>query len=1591
MNKITMTDKIRNFLLLAAMLLAGTLTAQGQAVIMNGNYYLTHNEAGTSVNTAATNTFNPATCLWNINNQYIRTADSNGNAFDGNNYLQASQNSVSLGGSSQWQQAADKQTLISARTGGWWGYTYYCLRLNNSTWQIGTSNINNENNGTAYAVDISSGTTTSTNPTISGSDVITATGNTTYTASGAAYQQGGYTDYYFNSAHHYFNGNTSITPANATLTYAWSLEDNAYATVNNSGVVTVTSLPEYDITLTLTVTATATGGTPAAPAGTTLTASKEITIQGTKPSAPIISVSGNIVTLSTDAAGSTTIRYTLDGTDPTASTGTVYSGAIDLSGSSTSPVTIKAVTVRNGNASEVTEQTVTLTLPAPTITINGEAKTATISSSVAGATIYYTTDGTTPTTASTQYTGTISGLSLMTTIKAIAVKSGWNDSPEASAILTIPSGSDGTTVTIFDFEDHNWSYYKAAGDLPTGYPTDYLSSPDPRNVKITYRGGSVSGASAVAISALDGEGENEMIYYKTLEKSVPGMTGNYPYTVISNPFSKRPKNGNTYYGFAGWKVISGGEYIAEYNDNAVLPLDATIHFTNLDNNYTANCTSGEVVFEATWTAATVSRGTTAPTFTGGTYETNFWVLSGNPGAAVTVPANCTMTARYPDGTESWSGNFTRAITAGGNNAKVEWVNMNSTGNVSAANYTFTMGRGIVNSGNGGQLSGCSSNANCIQTVKIESGTYNTFRNFATGLNTARSCDQLMILGCDYDRAKNDNTKMIVRGTMYVGSSIQLNRAGNTLYTRTYIKSGNFGSTVNVSGNNSYTGAGGNDTYYVSVANTQNAGRRYLCVEGGRLMGIAGGMDEVKSQSETGRAFDLRVRGTAQVDGVVYGAAEYANARGIRTMIFTGGTVNGWIAGGANGTQTTNGALTGATYVYVGGKTVVESDDHSQVMNRAVGGNVFGAGCGYSASSNSGQILTYNTNVVVSDEAYVERGVYGGGSYGYTTNTSNIYVLGGTVDGKNGGVEGTSYNASISGGVFGGACQNDGGTVNIYMDNGLVMGGIYGGSNATGTVSNNVTIQIDGGQVGTESQTANVHGGGYGEATRVNGDVTLNIGNCNNGTATIYGDVYGGSAMGTVNDASSDNTTVSLYKGTIYGGLYGGGYGPGGEAANVNGAVQVNVFGGSVLCSASDPDGVAGTGSVFGCNNISGAPQSTVKVDIYNTDQPASGYALHAVYGGGNKSPYNNTPVVTIHGCSNSIEYVYGGGNATDVRGTNVTIWGGTIGNAFAGGNGAGAGNPGANITLNGTKLYIHGGEIGAAFGGSNERGTINGGIRVDVDYQPETATPPTCVAAYTQCPMLIGELYGGGNKAPIVTSTDGWIIPVVTIACEAKIGMLFGGAKAADYGGDINLVVDGGTFEKVFGGNNQGGTIGGSVNVTFNGGSAKEVYGGCNESGTINGSITVNIDSTNTTCTPRFYVENVYGGGNLAKYTGNPAVNIKNGTVQQNVYGGGFGSTAIVTGTPVVTVGVSDAGKTARVWGHVFGGGNAAAITGSTNVNILYDSYVKGHVFGGGNAAAVSTDTFVLVRDKAKVFGNIYGGGNQGEIGGNTKVIVNGN
>ncbi len=1381
----TTTKHLIRSILFVAFLLGASLPARGQAVIMNGDYYLTHNEAGTTVNATATTTFNPATCLWDYaRRDYIRTANSSGEAINNNNnYLQYDE--LSLGTDwGNWYRGNDEE-YIYHRTGGTYSRRYHYPTRSNTTWGWEYNQTSQNSTTSLYDVNITSQAATSTNPTISGADVITAAGNTTYTASGASYRAA-YTNYYFRTANHYVdaNGNT-ITPANANITYSWSLADNAYATVNStSGVVTVSSLPEYDITLTLTVTATATGGTPAAPAGTTLTASKEITIQGTKPSAPIISVSGNNATLSTDAAGSTSIRYTLDGSDPTASTGTVYSGAIDLSASGTSPVTIKAITVRNGNASAVSEEIVTLTLPTPVITVNGSAGTATIACDITGTTIYYTTNGSTPTTSSSQYSGTLSGLSPMTTIKAIAVKDGWNNSPVASATVTIPSGVSGGVVTLFDYEDHNWTYYSGVPSTVDGgnYNTNYLGklySPNPRNVKITYN----ANGGAVSIS----ESETEFVYYKTLEEGT--TSGQYPYQVISNPFSKRP-NGK---GFGGWKIKEGADYISGYADEAILPLDAEIVFTNLPYP-SVNCTSAEIELEATWVnynnRTYASGNTFTYSVTGGTYETNFLVLNRNVTGTITVSSPCTIMMVEPDGSTDYRGSYTFSGTVTPNNdgvTKIEWARWTTTGTINATGRNFTIGRGITRPNGGGTLYGTNTDRNINQTFKVESGIYQYFYAIGGSGPANNMTKQDVILGNDYDRAKSNNDNLTITNNMMLMDRATAVGTDKLVVTT---KSGKFTTQLD----HSTAQASGNCFYLWNNNSTNGAtGTRTLIIEGGELWHIAGGVDYSNSNDVVN--LKIRMKG-GTVHGSIYGGAARYDAHGGKQFVFTGGTVEGWIAGGSNGflsvgSGNDNGSTQGNSYVYVGGTTSVNSNGSTTAVNVALGGNVYGAGCGNEDVNVSGRV-TLGTNVVVADNCYVERGAYGGGAYGSSPATANVYVTG---NAHVGCANDPTFN--VAGGVYGGARAKGGGSVNIYMTGGNIDGSVYGGSNASG---------------------------------------------------------------------------------------------------NLSGAVSVKVYGGRV------------TDAVYGCNNIGGAPQSTVTVDVYGTDPaPSAGsYAINQVFGGGNHADYGGTPVVTVH-CTDankdiSVGEIYGGGNQANVEATNVTIEAGNIiGDVYGGGRQA---------DVNGnTVVNVNGGTVRRVFGGNNMSGTIYGTISVTANKT-------------TACPMMIGELYGGGNEAASQAGS-------ITIQCTGDITadhLAVGADNGANPPSAIGHTLEG--IGDVYGGANNA-LVTGDITLDINSGMIYRVFGGNNTGNTVSGDITVNVAQGAATC--GWYVGYVYGGGNNAAYSnaGNafPAVNHSAGKVTYNVYGGGKGSTAIVTSNPKVIL-----SGTAQVGGNVFGGGNAAPVVGNTNV-----------------------------------------------------------
>ena len=1428
----------------------------------------------------------------------------------------------------------------------------YYAKYNNGSITIakGTSG----NRYSYYTVEISEDVAKLSDFTInSGADALSATGNYNYGHSNAQYTPA-YTNYYFSYTNHYVGSNNStlanINPTDVTTGYTWSLSDNAdgYATVNANGRISVSSIPTSDITITLTCSVTNNG--------ITKTASKSIIIQGTYPSAPIITVSGNTVTLSTNGASS--FRYTLDGTNPTASTGTVYSGAIDLSSSATSPVTIKAVTVRNGNASDVTTQVATLTLPEPVINVDASAGTATITAT-AGATIYYTTNGTDPTTSSSQYSGTISGLATMTTIKAIAVKDGWNNSPVASKLVTIPSGVDteNKEVVLFDYEDHNWSYYQTSGNLPSGYP-DILHSPDPRNVKITYKGnGQYANGNAVSGVKVGVDADaNTFVYYKTLEK---GTDGKYAYTTIPNPFSVRPKSGSTYYGFSHWKVTSITGGTIEGNPTTI-NANTEIKFVPT-GTYTVNCTSIEVTLEAVWDVAEVS--------TNGSFSKNygvertFYVVSSSttsnlPNANVA----CTYSSFYPDGTTNGTTAATlndrvtrRSSFTATADSKIEYIVLyNYNGySITGAGYNLTIGRGVSSYNNNGcatTIYGRNSNSGALSyTLRIESGTYKSFYLTGSGITFSSTLSAKCILGCDYDRAAGTNTNLYIangEGDIYGGSTLTFSGSGNrnNLTFDWTVKSGTYHN--NILGNAS----SGDKSIYLGSSqagggNLQYIGKRRITVEGGNIASIAGAMNNQSTSyavNDGGWAVMVRMKG-GTVRGSIYGAAGFAWAVGDRVMIMTGGTINGWVAGGCNGTQTgSGGTLDGDTKIYVGGNTKIVHTNEDPTIATSKGGNVFGAGSGYSADYDIGEVN--NSSLVLADAAEVSRGVYGGGNYGYVGSgyKTDIYVLGGK-----------------AANVFGGANQRFGQTVNITMTGGLITDGLYGGSNVSGTINNNVTMNINGGQVGTPSKTANIHGGGYGPDTRVSQNVEITLGTTTQTTpgVTVYGDVYGGSALGYVNGttaADTYHTYVTLNKGTIHGSLYGGGLGDGSTAANVYGPVKVTVNGGSV--KKTDANGANGSGGVYGANNVNGAPQRAVTVDIYGTDPAPSEneYALFAVYGGGNAADYtygNGYPQVTIHNCDNSIEYVYGGGNAAAVAATDVTIYGGNvIGNVFGGGNGT---VTAANVNGN-TVTNIYGGTIRRVFGGSNSRGTIGGTITVNAEAQTETGTNPLTGNAFQRCAIQVGELYGGGNMAASNVGS-------VNIGCMNNgdmIDYVYGGANQANITGNINLLMSGGRIGNLFGGNNYSGDISGSITVTVN------WDGSCSNN----------------------YLGNVFGGGNLATFGTEqspkaPTVSILNGTVSGNVYGGGKGNlvdganrgkAGKVTGDPTVIIGDDVNVHTAIVEGDVYGGGDAADVAGVPVVTVNDCNSEVGNVYGGGNAADINGATVTI---NGGTIGDVFGGG----------------
>ena len=687
---------------------------------------------------------------------------------------------------------------------------------------------------------------------------------------------------------------------------------------------------------------------------------------------------------------------------------------------------------------------------------------------------------------------------------------------------------------------------------------------------------------------------------------------------------------DSYRGFYAWRIksLSDGLTISGKQVGSLVYADEEITFN------TSKEEGNEVELEALWAQAylTTSNSTSGLVSAVG-YERNFMVLSNASGTSVsglTVP--CTVSAYYPNGTNGSTSSYISGTITCGADLKIENIKIsgdNST--MTANNHDLIIGRGVTayNTRCATMVRGigAATSESLDYTIRIESGTFRdlsclkgTWNEDNTGITCSGSSVHVnTILGSDYDRAKKDNAKLSFNANdtdIEFGSAVTLSNidlTSNTLFFN--IKSGKIGrNDLEIAEYGVYIG--------ISRLSSARSGVRKMLVEGGDISNIAGGVDP--ANPETGTSIYIRMKG-GTVRGAIYGSGAFAAASGNRRMVFTGGKVGGWIAAGCNGTSTTQsgGVLPSDTYIYIGDDTEVGNKDGSTppTINTSVGGNVFGAGSGNTTYETTGQVN--DATVVVADSCYIQNNVFGGGNYGYTSETANIHVLGGTVGGS----------------VFGGSNQKLGNVTNITMKDGKVIGNIYGGSNITGTVSGLATINVSGGTV------TNVYGGGCGAATVMDSgtDVTISGGTINN-------NVYGGGELGTVNG----NTNVTVSGGTMHN-VYGAGKG-GNTTAQISGQTFVTISGGTI------------SESVYGGGENGDVVKSGQLASIVTV---SGGSITGDVFGGGRMGKTNGSTEVDIKGGTirgSVFGGAYGAAGTVYVAGTHsVNIMGGRIFSSVYGG------------------------------------------------------------------------------------------------------------------------------------------------------------------------------------------------------------------------------------------------------------------------------------------------------------------------------------
>jgi hypothetical protein len=238
-----------------------------------------------------------------------------------------------------------------------------------------------------------------------------------------------------------------FTVSSTTMVKAKAFKEDANPSPESSAWFTKDETQPFDFSL-------ANTGNKAVVAGSSVTNVISVSLASGSAQAVSFSVSG----LPTGASASFS----------SASCSPSCSSTLTVNTSSSTPAGNYPVSVRvtAGSLTKTTSFSLVVTWPtaaAPTFSPNGGSFTGSVSvilqTATSGASIYYTTNGTTPTQSSTLYSGAIT-LSSSATVKAIAVKTGYNSSAVAGAAFTITAPQPSQLTLTWEDKSNNEDNFK---------------------------------------------------------------------------------------------------------------------------------------------------------------------------------------------------------------------------------------------------------------------------------------------------------------------------------------------------------------------------------------------------------------------------------------------------------------------------------------------------------------------------------------------------------------------------------------------------------------------------------------------------------------------------------------------------------------------------------------------------------------------------------------------------------------------------------------------------------------------------------------------------------------------------------------------------------------------------------------------------------------------------------------------------------------------------------------------------------------------------------------------------------------------------